>query len=155
PSDTGYIDGIEVKYARRDGLHAIHYATAPLQAGTGVSVEVDFGRRFDHMQQHSGQHLLSALIERECGLETVSWNLGVDICHVELGTSKDFVFTTAMMEDIEEKCNQAIFKGLPMTTHVYDQDSEKVPTSVPDDYVGGVIRYVEIGFSDSVLDRNA
>ncbi|KAJ2383378.1 hypothetical protein GGI05_005336, partial [Coemansia sp. RSA 2603] len=60
-----------------------------------------------------------------------------------------------MMEDIEEKCNQAIFKGLPMTTHVYDQDSEKVPTSVPDDYVGGVIRYVEIGFSDSVLDRNA
>ncbi|KAJ2796533.1 hypothetical protein H4S07_006194, partial [Coemansia furcata] len=75
PSDTGCISGVPVMHAKRDGLRAIHYVPAPIPAGTSVHVEVDFKRRLDHMQQHSGQHLLSAVLRKDWGLETVSWNL--------------------------------------------------------------------------------
>ncbi|KAJ2619229.1 hypothetical protein GGI26_005994, partial [Coemansia sp. RSA 1358] len=154
PSDTGSISGIEVKISRRQGLRAIHHAAAPIEAGSVVYVEVDFKRRLDHMQQHSGQHLLSAVLARECGLRTVSWSLGSDVSHVELDTAKDYVLQQHLLNEIESKCNALIFQSLPMTVRVYEQSAETCPSSIPVDYVGGVVRCVEIGKAGEKLDQN-
>ncbi|KAJ1961732.1 hypothetical protein GGI12_003082 [Dipsacomyces acuminosporus] len=154
PSDVGTIDGIEVVRAKREGLRAVHYAVVPVEAGKRVRVAVDFARRLDHMQQHSGQHLLSAILEQELGLETVSWSLGAAVSHVELKTSKDFVLGQEMIDQVEERCNKIILEGVPVAVRVFDQTDEECPSSVPDDYVGGVIRYVDIGDKGAV-DSNA
>ncbi|KAJ2825189.1 hypothetical protein FBU31_003788 [Coemansia sp. 'formosensis'] len=155
PSDTGCIGGVPVKHAKRDGLRAIHYVPAPIPTGTSVHVEVDFKRRLDHMQQHSGQHLLSAVLRKDWGLETVSWNLGATVSHVELRASKELVLSQGALDAIEAKCNDMIFEALPISTNVIAQVAATCPSTVPDDYVGGVIRYVEIGVAGAAIDRNA
>lgn len=64
---------------------AIHYVDQQFNVGDSVRQSVDWERRFDHMQQHSGQHLITAIIDREFGFPTISWWLGEEISHVELG----------------------------------------------------------------------
>ncbi|KAJ2415839.1 hypothetical protein GGI10_001422 [Coemansia sp. RSA 2530] len=107
------------------------------------------------MQQHSGQHLLSAVLRKDWGLETVSWNLGATVSHVELKASKEQALPQGSLDAIESKCNDVIFEALPISTSVVEQVAATCPSSVPGDYVGGVIRHVEIGVAGAAIDRNA
>lgn len=66
---------------------AVHFTSVPLQVGEDVKQTVDWDRRFDNMQQHSGQHLLSAVLERDFECPTISWWLGEEDSYVELGKS--------------------------------------------------------------------
>ena len=52
---------------------ALHFVEKPLEPGQTVLQKVDWNRRFDHMQQHSGQHLISAVFEQKLNYETLSW----------------------------------------------------------------------------------
>ena len=61
PFDTGRLDGAEVVDVVDDGERIVHVLAAPLAADR-VHGRIDWARRFDHMQQHTGQHLLSAVI---------------------------------------------------------------------------------------------
>lgn len=54
PDDRGTIGGLEVRRVLRKGSQAMHFVDEPLEKGTTVQVELDWERRFDHMQQHSG-----------------------------------------------------------------------------------------------------
>ena len=74
--DHGTInDDIPVLRITRRGAKAIHFLQTehPLEVGTTVKQIVDWKRRFDHMQQHTGQHLISALFEKLYNIETSSW----------------------------------------------------------------------------------
>ncbi|MBB6144587.1 alanyl-tRNA synthetase [Silvibacterium bohemicum] len=64
-----------------------HYTRKPLQAGTTVEGEIDWSRRLDHIQQHSGQHLLSAVFARELSAPTVSFHLGETVSTIDLATA--------------------------------------------------------------------
>jgi alanyl-tRNA synthetase len=61
-----------------------HYTRKPLQAGTAVEAEIDWPRRLDHIQQHSGQHLLSAVFAHELSTPTVSFHLGETVSTIDL-----------------------------------------------------------------------
>ncbi len=61
-----------------------HYVRKPLLEGTEVVGRVDAERRMDHAQQHTGQHLLSAMFLREMGARTVSFHLGADSVTIDL-----------------------------------------------------------------------
>ncbi len=63
-----------------------HFTRKPLQAGTAVEGEIDWPRRLDHMQQHSGQHLLSAVFARELNAPTVSFHLGESASTIDLAS---------------------------------------------------------------------
>lgn len=65
---------------------ALHFVTEPLNVGETVHQTIDWDRRFDHMQQHSGQHLITAVIDKEFKYTTVSWWLGEEVSYIELGT---------------------------------------------------------------------
>ncbi|KAJ2548806.1 hypothetical protein EV175_004685, partial [Coemansia sp. RSA 1933] len=138
----------------REGLRAIHSVGGPIDVGTSVRVNVDFKRRLDHMQQHSGQHLLSAVLYKDHRLETVSWSLGATVSHVELKTSKDFKSSPELFCKIEDKCNIMIFDALEVRVTEFDQSSATCPSSVPEDYVDGIVRFVEIVKDGTVLDQN-
>jgi alanyl-tRNA synthetase len=77
PFDTGTLGGAAVTDVidREDGTIA-HLVSGALKVGDVVSGEIDWARRFDHMQQHTGQHLLSAAFDRLCGVRTESFHLG-------------------------------------------------------------------------------
>ena len=57
----------------RSGATAVHFTAAPLAEGDSVHMSVDWKRRFDHMQQHSGQHLITAIADKLFGYKTTSW----------------------------------------------------------------------------------
>src|SRR4051812_40658644 len=70
PFDKGRLAGVEVRDGVDEGSRAAHFIAEPLPEGP-VKGRVDWGRRFDHMQQHTGQHLLSAVLADLVGCQTV------------------------------------------------------------------------------------
>ena len=77
PFDTGTLGGAAVSDVidREDGTIA-HVVAGSLKAGEVVAGEIDWARRFDHMQQHTGQHVLSAAFDRLFGVRTESFHMG-------------------------------------------------------------------------------
>jgi alanyl-tRNA synthetase len=84
PFDVGSIAGVAVVEVVEEEERIAHLLAAPLAAAGEVAGEIDWTRRFDHMQQHSGQHLLSAVFEELVGLHTVSFHLGAESATIDL-----------------------------------------------------------------------
>ena len=82
-----------------------HLTSKPLVAGTPVNAAIDWDRRLDHMQQHSGQHLLSALFSRELDAHTVSFHLGEESSTIDLNTAS---VAHASLTRIERLANRII-----------------------------------------------
>jgi alanyl-tRNA synthetase len=89
-----------------------HFSSKPLVAGTPVRASVNWERRFDHMQQHSGQHLLSALFSRELQAHTVSFHLGETASTIDLSTAS---IAHASLERIERLANESIAEDRPFS----------------------------------------
>jgi len=85
PFDTGTLGGRAVLDVI-DGDDGVitHVLDAPLEQGAKVTGVIDWARRFDHMQQHTGQHILSAAFERTFGVRTESFHLGLASCTIDL-----------------------------------------------------------------------
>lgn len=92
PSDYGHLNDKKVYHVKRQYDKAIHFTTEPLQVGETVRQSINWNRRFDHMQQHSGQHLITAIIDQEFNYPTVSWWLGEEASYIELGNNRDEIF---------------------------------------------------------------
>jgi alanyl-tRNA synthetase len=85
PFDVGSIDGVAVvEVVEEEDERVAHRLAAPLAAEGEVAGKIDWARRFDHMQQHSGQHLLSAVFEERFGLHTVSFHMGAESATIDL-----------------------------------------------------------------------
>ena len=114
PFDTGSIGGTRVVDVIDDGERIAHLLERPVDSASAAEVEcaIDWDRRFDHMQQHSGQHLLSAVFEEMFSLKTVSFHLGADSSTIDLeGGSVD----ARTLEAVERRTNQAIYENRPVT----------------------------------------
>jgi alanyl-tRNA synthetase len=83
PADHGLLNEVEVLDVQKAGGEIRHYVSAALSPGP-VRVRLDWDRRFDHMQQHTGQHLLSAVAQDRFGWPTTAFHLGPEVCDVEL-----------------------------------------------------------------------
>jgi alanyl-tRNA synthetase len=94
--------------------HVVHYLDAPLknaQPGTRVHGEIDAARRRDHMQQHSGQHVLSSAFVRLFGMATVSFHMAADYCSIDLDTPS---LTKDQIESAERLSNEIVFENRPV-----------------------------------------
>ena len=89
-----------------------HYMAKPLVAGTEVHATIDWQRRLDHMQQHSGQHLLSAIFSRELGAHTVSFHLGEESSTIDLNSAS---IAHASLERVEHLANEIIAQDRPLS----------------------------------------
>lgn len=139
PWDFGTIDGKEVIQVTRRGAEAIHFLKSSFEPGQTVSVLLDWNRRLDHMQQHSGQHLITAVIAAEFGYATSSWWLGEEVSYLELDTPS---ISTEQVENAEKLVNQYIREARPVEVNVYeasDPELKKARTrGLPEDHVGQV-----------------
>jgi alanyl-tRNA synthetase len=89
-----------------------HTTPKPLSAGTAVRGYVDWSRRRDHMQQHSGQHLLSAIVYRQLGAATVSFHLGEMTSTIDLARE---AISPEELERVEDAVNEIIAENRPVT----------------------------------------
>jgi alanyl-tRNA synthetase len=114
PHDTGTIEGIAVKEVLEEETgDVIHVLASPLpvQDGAEVDCRIASDRRFDHMQQHTGQHLLSAVLEQAAHAPTVSFHMSADVSTIDLGVS---ALDGATLESAELRCNQIIAENRPV-----------------------------------------
>ena len=88
PHDLGSLGGIPVLDVVDEGDRVAHVLSSPWAGSEDVSGSIDWSRRLDHMQQHTGQHLLSALFAEVLGIETVSFHLGPDSSTIELAKAQ-------------------------------------------------------------------
>ncbi|XP_006815860.1 alanyl-tRNA editing protein Aarsd1-B-like [Saccoglossus kowalevskii] len=144
PEGGGQIDGIPVTRVTRKGADAIHFVQEPIEPGKDVKLVVDWTRRFDNMQQHSGQHLITAIADNMFGFKTTSWMFSKDVCLIELDTPK---VTSEQIEAIEKACNDAILKCVPVTPKYYQPEDDELANirsrGLPDDHVG-LVRVITI-----------
>ncbi len=145
PHDTGTLNGVRVTdVIEIDDGRVLHVLEAPLAgdgSGPAVRGEVDFARRFDHMQQHSGQHLLSRAFIETAGLDTLAVHIGAEACTLDLPASK---LTADALDRAEDEANSQIYKDLPLRVYeVTDADLSRIPLRKAPK-VSGLIRIVEI-----------
>lgn len=144
PGDTGELGGHRVLAVRDAGGGAILHTVEGPSAGT-VTGRIDWGRRLDHMEQHTAQHLLSAAFERLFDGETVSWHLGGDACTVDIALE---ALSPEQAEAVEQECNRVIRARLDLLTHLVDEAGvASLPLRKPPK-VTGEIRVVEISGYD-------
>jgi alanyl-tRNA synthetase len=148
PHDIGVLAGIPVVDVTEMDEQVVHHLSAPLAASVGDRVDgvVDAARRFDHMQQHSGQHLLSAVLEDRYGWPTVSVHFGSDSCSLDLRTD---TIAAHDLVDAERLVNGHVFENRAISVSFEDADTA-TGLRKPSER-GGLLRIVTI----DGLDRNA
>jgi len=110
---------------RMDG-RIVHYLEAPVRAAAGAAVRgiIDSERRRDHMQQHSGQHVLSAAFVELYQMPTVSFHMGDDYCSIDLATS---ALSAEQAAAAEKRANQIVFENrLVQIRYVSRAEAEKL-----------------------------
>ena len=106
----------------------VHYlegpTKSPIAAGTAVHGNIDAERRRDHMQQHTGQHVLSAAFIELYQFPTVSFHMGDDYCSIDLSTP---TLTAAQVLGAEKRANEIVFENRPVTIrYVHRDEAEKL-----------------------------
>jgi alanyl-tRNA synthetase len=116
PFDAGSIAGAPVVDVIDEGERIAHRLASPVEPGA-VECSIDWSRRFDHMQQHTGQHLLSAVFEEKFGLRTVSFHLGAEASTIDLeGAAAD----AAVLREAERRANEVVFENRRVTVAFED-----------------------------------
>lgn len=114
PHDIGTIGGQEVVNVEEMNGEIRHYLEHPiLEINSEVIGEIDWKRRFDHMQQHAGQHILSAAFDHLFQYKTVSFHLGIDTLTIDIQTEH---LSEAEALQAEELANQIIVENYPIET---------------------------------------
>ncbi|MBL0386315.1 alanyl-tRNA editing protein [Tumebacillus sp. ITR2] len=120
PSDQGTLNGIRVLDVE-EVENSIHHRLekADLAVGTSVEGVLDWERRFDHMQQHTGQHILSAAFEELFDAATVGFHLGREIVTVDIALPD---LTPEITEKVESLANSIVFENRPIDARFVDAE---------------------------------
>ncbi len=99
-----------------------HTTSKPLQEGAAVQGRIDRERRQDHTQQHSGQHLLSAILLRDLGAKTVGFHLGAELSTIDLAGP---LLTDEVLARVESAVNLAVQSALPVSVRNVSSEESK------------------------------
>jgi alanyl-tRNA synthetase len=142
--DRGKIDGIAVLQVVEDGEAIVHVLERAIEADT-VHGRIDWPRRFDRMQQHSGQHILSQAFYEVVKGATMSFHIGEDVSSVEIGVPK---ISDADLDRVEARANAVLFEDREIKTYFVPEDRiGTVPLRKPPKKEGP-IRVVEVSGFD-------
>lgn len=145
PFDVGTLGGVAVRDVVDEGDRVVHVLDAPVAVGE-VTGEVDWTRRFDHMQQHTGQHLLSAVFEEMFGVATVSFHMGAETSTIDVSAS---ALEPRQIDRVEERCAEIVSEARPVLITFEDASADLGLRKASDRT--GTLRIVSI----DGLDRSA
>jgi alanyl-tRNA synthetase len=112
PNDTGRLGAATVLDVREADDGAVEHVTDRALEPGAIHGVIDWPRRFDHMQQHTGQHLLSAVFLEQFGMRTVSFHLGREISTIDLDAKS---LAQAQVDNSERRVNALLFEDRPVT----------------------------------------
>ena len=110
--DLGILGGANVLDVKEQGENILHLCDTPLEVGAEVTGTIDWERRFDHMQQHSGEHLVMGQIYQKFGYHNVGFHMGGHLVTIDL----DGPVTWEDLMEIERRTNQIICRNIPVKT---------------------------------------
>ncbi len=110
PFDTGTLGEANVLSVREDGDAILHLCDKPVTEGALVDGRIDWARRLDLMQQHTGEHILSGIIHRRFGYQNTGFHIGADLVTVDF----DGRISPEDLKEIEEETNRAIWENIPV-----------------------------------------
>lgn len=144
PADKGVIGKTEVTDVQTVDGEIRHYTTNALARGE-YAAAIDWERRFDHMQQHTGQHLLSAVFEDGFGMATKSFHLGAERVSIDLDVPS---ISADQVKQVERQANQLIASHIPIETEWVTQEQASGLSLRKKPAVDGDIRLVRIADTD-------
>jgi alanyl-tRNA synthetase len=141
PFDTGTLgDAAVVDVVDVETGEIAHVVTTPLTPGRPVRGEIDWSRRLDHMQQHTGQHILSAAFDRLLGVRTVSFHLGTDSATIDLSRE----VAAEEVARAETEANRIVWENRPVGVRfVTEEEASRLPLR-KEPVRGGTLRLVEV-----------
>jgi len=151
PADRGTLDGVavlDVVVREKDGdvVHVLSEDPSGFGKPKGSEVEgvLDWPRRFDHMQQHTGQHILSAAFEQVLSADTVGFHLGTEVSTVDIATNGVTRLTPEAVMPVEELANRVVWENRPVNIHFAGSDELAALPLRRQPMVEGPVRIVEI-----------
>lgn len=106
--DIGWLDEAEVVNTREKDGEIYHTVTSPLEVGAVVTGRLNWEVRFDRMQQHTGEHMISGLVHSRFGYDNVGFHLGEDYCTMDFNGP----ITKEELKEIELEANRGVFANL-------------------------------------------
>jgi len=119
PHDTGFLNGVHVINVEEVDGEIRHFMEDSLNSKGEVTGEIDWERRFDHMQQHAGQHILTAAFVELFGFPTVSFHLGREIVSIDIDVE---CITIEQLNAAELVANDIILENRPIETKWISED---------------------------------
>lgn len=144
PNDLGCIGEAKVLDVRDDGEEIVHIVDRELRTGNRQG-SILWARRFDHMQQHTGQHLLSAMFQERFGLPTVSFHLGSDFCTIDLRGPEP---KDAILQGAQRAANAVVFEDRPVNVRYGTADQLAQIGVRKEVQREGILRAIEIESAD-------
>ena len=142
PCDKGFISGAEVFDVKIEADEIFHYTKTPFKKGEKVTGKIDFERRFNFMQNHTAEHIVSGIIFKKYGFD----NIGFHLNDSEVTCDFSGYFTSSQLEEIELEANKKVWQNLKVRAF-YPDDNENIEYRFkPGEY--GKIRLVEIEDTD-------
>lgn len=108
--DLGSIDSVNVLDVQESGEQILHFCDGKLEIGSTVTGQINWARRFDLMQQHAGEHIVSGLVHSTLGHHNVGFHVGSDRMEIDF----DGPITPEQLALIERKANEAVWANLPI-----------------------------------------
>ena len=109
-ADTGTLGGVPVTHVREKDGKIFHLCAAPLEVGAQVEGILDYAGRFDRMQQHSGEHIVSGLIHSRWGWHNTGFHMGSDVITIDF----DGVIPAQELPSLEAAANEAVWRNIPL-----------------------------------------
>ena len=138
--DTGSMGMSRVTGAKEVGEDVVHYVTAPLTVGSVVECRLNWNQRLRRMQNHSGEHVLSGIINSKFGYENVGFHMGDDFITVDYSGE----LTAGQIYDIERECNLAVAANVPIKTSFPDKAALDALEYRSKKELQGAVRIVEV-----------
>jgi alanyl-tRNA synthetase len=141
PADRGRLDALPVADVSEEAGRVWHRVEGVLAPGSRVEGSVDWARRFDHMQQHTGQHILSQAFIAVVGAETRSFHLGEEEVSIDVAHPGP---DPGMLRSVEERANEVVWEDREILIHQVPREEigrfplRKLPA------VEGIVRVVEV-----------
>ena len=143
PFDNGQLGGAEVVDVIDEDA-VIHILASPLSSGGTVAGEVNWARRFDHMQQHTGQHLLSAALDRLFENPTVSFHMGTEDSTIDVARD----MSPADIERAVDVANEVVWEDRPISIRFVTWEEAITLPLRKDPARAGMLRLIEISDFD-------
>ena len=144
PFDVGHLGAARVLETVDVDEDVMHVLSAPLEPGAAVTGEIDWSRRFDHMQQHTGQHLLSAAFDRLFDNRTVGFHMGAEVSTIDLAREA----SSTDIEQAVDEANRVVWEDHAVSVRFVGQEEAATLPLRKESAREGTLRLVEIAGFD-------